>query len=163
MTACTGKAPRGERGFWMLVRKTDSCWLWLGARSPRGYGKRFFRGKHERAHRVSWVLANGEIPAGLAVCHLCDNPLCVRPAHLFLGTVKENNADRSRKGRDARGERQHLAKLKTQDVLAIRRMAKAGVPVGELAKRFGVDWHTASQVVRRETWRHVAEEVADAC
>lgn len=77
----------------------DSCWEYQAARSPRGYGTIGVMGKTRRAHRVAWELANGPIPEGLLVCHHCDNPPCCNPAHLFLGTDKDNVADMRAKGR----------------------------------------------------------------
>jgi hypothetical protein len=90
-----------EERFWSKVQKTETCWLWMGARHPHGgYGQ--FVGppiKELRAHRYSWVLAYGPIPDGLLVCHRCDNPPCVRPDHLFLGTHLDNALDMMAKGR----------------------------------------------------------------
>lgn len=92
-------APR----FWASVQKSDSCWTWTGRRYPGGYGEFSVKHVNYRAHRVSWMLNVGPIPDGLLVCHHCDNRLCVRPDHLFLGTDKDNQTDAIRKGRHARG------------------------------------------------------------
>lgn len=102
---CTGHAGRRSpvEKFWEKVKKTPGCWLWTGARTGRGYGALYFQegGKrwHKTAHRLSWEYARGAIPNGLFICHHCDNPLCVNPAHLFVGTVQDNNRDRDNKGR----------------------------------------------------------------
>lgn len=85
--------------FWSRVDQSGDCWEWTGARFPRGYGTTRFEGKNWYSHRLAWVLTNGPIPAGLQVCHTCDNPPCCRPEHLFLGTIKENLQDASAKGR----------------------------------------------------------------
>lgn len=79
---------------------SGDCWIWMGARHYRGYGHFQWTTKHtERAHRASWMLFEGEIPAGKIVCHDCDVPLCVKPSHLFLGTQYDNVQDQRRKGR----------------------------------------------------------------
>jgi hypothetical protein len=93
--------------FWEKVEKGDGCWTWVGTRTGRGYGT--FRAndprRQEPAHRLSWEFVNGPIPDGLSVLHHCDNPPCVRPDHLFLGTRGDNNRDAAAKGRTARGDR----------------------------------------------------------
>lgn len=97
------RAPRHfseEQRFWMRVEKTANCWLWLGRVSSDGYGA--FSSQcltRRRAHRYSWILHNGEVSNGLCVLHRCDNRICVRPDHLFLGTNRDNVADMIAKGR----------------------------------------------------------------
>lgn len=91
--------PLADR-FWPKVRKSDGCWEWTRATTTHGYGKfSVATAVWDRAHRVAWKLTNGPIPDGMFVCHHCDNPLCVRPDHLFLGTHGDNMRDASTKGR----------------------------------------------------------------
>lgn len=133
----------------------DECWLWLASKLPSGYGFFGWRGRVRLAHRVAWELDTGqEPPPWLCVCHRCDNPACVNPAHLFLGTKADNAADRDAKGRQARqrGETNGKAKLTEAQVLAIR--AAPGL-LREIASDFGVTQQVISQIKRREIWRHL--------
>ena len=92
--------------FWEKVqKKSGGCWTWLGAKNNQGYGNFNVGGKFERAHRIAYCLSIGEVPAGLFVLHHCDNPSCVNPKHLFLGTQKDNMQDCLKKGRFPVGER----------------------------------------------------------
>lgn len=88
--------------FWAQVHKSGDCWEWKGKRYPSGYGRhsKFY------AHRVAYELVHGPIPAGMFVCHRCDNPPCCNPAHLFLGTPEDNAKDRERKGRGGAKKRE---------------------------------------------------------
>lgn len=93
------RRPVADR-FWEKVQKTDSCWLWTGGSVPRGYGRFLWPdGRKGYAHRFSYELANGPVPDGLWVLHCCDNPPCVRPDHLWLGTHADNMHDMAAKGR----------------------------------------------------------------
>lgn len=85
--------------FWPKVDKSENCWLWRGSRQTHGYGTFYYQGTMHLSHRISWILTYGEIPTGLCVLHKCDNPPCVNPQHLFLGTHVDNMIDRERKGR----------------------------------------------------------------
>ena len=95
----TGMSARQLSTFWNRVEKTEGCWLWRGSRTTAGYGNVRVGPKNKYAHRLAWELTNGAIPNGLHVCHRCDNPPCVRPDHLFLGTGKDNARDSMQKGR----------------------------------------------------------------
>jgi HNH endonuclease len=102
-----------SRRFWSKTRKTNGCWLWIGAKNAAGYGKVFWNKDTERrsvltdAHRTSWLLHFGPIPDGCYVCHACDTPSCVNPQHLWLGTNSDNILDAIRKGRKRCEPRTH--------------------------------------------------------
>lgn len=92
-----------EERFFAKVQKTDTCWIWTGAKQGHGYGCFRVGDKRIGAHRYSYQIHNGDIPDGLFVCHTCDNMFCVNPEHLWLGTAKQNTSDMLRKGRGKLG------------------------------------------------------------
>lgn len=143
--------------FWEKVRKTDSCWIWTGSTSL-GYGSCWDGVKIRKAHRFSYALHFGTIPDGLDICHSCDNPACVRPTHLFAGTVSDNMQDMDRKGRRnaVRGSRQGLSKLTEAQVIEMRALYASGnIGAGRLAAAFGVSKANVKFILKRRTWRHV--------
>ena len=93
--------------FWSKVIKSDSCWIWVACRDDRGYGRIAHKGKNKSAHRMSWEMHKGDIADGLCVCHHCDNPICVNPDHLFLGTHTDNMQDMSIKKRSPNSKKTH--------------------------------------------------------
>lgn len=157
---CTNGPARdaAEARFWSRVDRSAECWLWLGptAGSNR-YGQLRFRGRTIRAHRLAWELTNEPITEGMSVCHRCDQPLCVNPNHLFLGSHAENMHDMAAKGRATkrRGADVHGARLDESAVRAIRALNAVGVSQRELARQFGVSQHAVWGVVHRKTWQHV--------
>lgn len=146
--------PNTAATFWARVRRgpDDACWEWQGLQTPKGYGQVRFNGKNLRAHRLAWELTFGSVPDGMFVCHKCDNPSCVNPGHLFLGTPSDNMLDKQNKGRTAIGERVGSARLNPADVVEIR-ASNQGCRV--LARRYGVDRKTIINVKRYETWKHL--------
>lgn len=154
--------------FWPKVLKSPSpggCWLWTGHTNVHGYGEiRAGRATEPylRAHRVSWELHSGPVPAGLDILHHCDNPPCVNPAHLFLGTRAENNFDRHRKGRSKGGSNKGAdnprAKLTEGQVREIRRLyASGGISQTKLGEKFQVAQTLISHIVQRKIWAHLDE------
>jgi len=154
--------PLVER-FWKLVRKTDACWLWAGNIGRDGYGRiRASKTELLLAHRLSWMIHFVAIPEGMFVCHKCDNPKCVNPEHLFLGTPLDNMRDMIAKGRERHvnlyGSEHGMAKLNEEKVMDIRRTylkysRDYGAPA--LAKKYGVTKTTIKNVANNKIWRHV--------
>lgn len=136
--------------FWMKVdsRGKDECWLWTGAHTSAGYGIQNVERHLKLATHVSWFLHHGVWPAPLFALHECDNPPCVNPNHLFLGTFKDNGEDMTAKGRQA-------SKLCVEDVRKIRRLRTKGSTVTALGKQFGVHHGHISDICNRRVWRHV--------
>lgn len=144
--------------FWEKVDKSGECWLWIGAKSsPWLYGNLLISGrKYRLAHRISWELTYGSIPDGLCVLHHCDNPSCVRPSHLWLGTQLDNSKDCIAKGRDRRGEQHPMAKLTEGQVIEIYRVhMDEGLSHRALASRFGVSPSCINDVLTGKNWAHV--------
>lgn len=155
---CRWKTPMLDR-FWFNVKKTSGCWLWTGKKIG-GYGKIRNKGVEYSAHRYSYEIHKGPIPIGLFVCHTCDNPSCVNPDHLWVGTNHENVLDSCRKGRRAAQhcEHNHHAKLTSKQVLLIRRLAKQGIRHKILAKRFSVSQSHISNLARGVFWDKLSDE-----
>lgn len=132
------------------------CWVWTAHTVRGGYGQMSLQGKNRAAHRASWEIRNGAIPGGLCVLHKCDNPPCVRPSHLWLGTKADNNADMVAKGRSCIGERNPKAKLDDFSARLVRRLHKRGLSPSMLGRVFGVSQSVASKVCLGKLWRHVS-------
>ncbi len=176
-----------ERRFWARVKRTNGCWLW-DSQSSSGYvgiGINYGQERvQERVHRIAWRLHNGRIPRGKVICHNCpggDNPKCVNPDHLFVGTQRDNMIDRAKKANHGflkmsedslfsysdpvrnhqrtvgviLGEASKNAKLTEADVRSIRRLSAEGRSYKSLAEQFGVSAGTVGFAVQRKTWKHV--------
>jgi hypothetical protein len=177
-----------EERFWSKVAQDpDGCWTWTGTRSRQGYGFFKLRGRMLKAHRCSYALTYGEIPDDLFVCHRCDNPTCVRPDHLFLGTARDNTMDRDQKGRTARGDRNGArlhpesfrrgkgyftdrglhpqqgeangrAMLTEEDVGEIRALLAQGtLSQATVAAKYSVSPSTIREIAAGRLWKHLLE------
>lgn len=144
--------------FWDKVNKNGpihpvhgGCWIWTAYKTPLGYGAFCLAGKI-LSHRLSWEYANGPIPVGMFVLHKCDVRSCVNPEHLFLGTQKDNMADRNAKGRYAKGETHKQTKLTNADVLAIRADTRTSRVV---AREYSVSHQNINHIRSRKGWTHL--------
>jgi predicted XRE-type DNA-binding protein len=150
-----------EERFWAKVDKSNpvGCWTWMASKTKFGYGRIRNEGwlsKTLLAHRVSWELFNGPIFGDAKCLHKCDVPSCVKPSHLFLGSLADNMADKVKKGRGncAPGERNGSAKLTEEKVTEIREIYKAGgVSQRKLAKIYGICRSEISHIVTRKNWK----------
>lgn len=156
--------------FWAKVNKDGPtarlelgpCWVWVGRVWNHGYGSIDEHGQRILAHRASWEIANGPLPKWsgrieTVVRHRCDNPICVRPGHLEVGTALDNMADCKNRGRKSRGERHPHSKLTEADVKEIRRAcATKTASRREIARRFGVGPTIITHIANRQKWTHVA-------
>ena len=144
-----------KKRFWDKVDKSGDCWEWKGAKNPDGYGRFRLRSRLVQAHRFVYSLAYGNIPRGLCVCHHCDNPGCVNPNHLFLGTLVDNQRDSIAKERCSRGERHGRTRLVDNDVHEIRRLCSLGVTQTLLAKMWKLSRPQVSSIVNKVSWKHI--------
>lgn len=144
-----------EERFWSKVNKTDSCWLWTASTS-RGYGKFFNGDKIINAHRYSFILHRGIIPAGLYICHTCDNRICVNPDHLFLGTNQDNMNDMKFKNRQTKGISINTCKLTKQQVIEIRNKYTLTLYTAQrLASEYNVSYQNIYSIIHNKSWKHV--------
>lgn len=132
------------------------CWEWQGYVNSAGYGKITHKGKTYRAHRLAWQFFHGmEIPDGMVVCHRCDNPRCVNPYHLELGTQADNMTDKAAKGRQHRGENHPRTAITENQVRQIRAMHNSGLSTRKIAQRLNVSTSSVGHILRGNSWRHV--------
>jgi len=157
-----------EERFWCSVDKSggpDACWRWLQGTDRNGYGFTWWCGRKQPTHRVAWLVTFGDIPVGMCVLHKCDNPSCCNPMHLWLGTKRDNIADKVVKGRQAtgaslnhplrKGAAHPRTKLTEEDVLELRDLADSGISMVELARKKGLTYGNVYQIIRRQTWTHI--------
>jgi len=145
-----------QERFWSKVDKSGDCWLWTAGRknsNPQiAYGCFRVDGKTLYAHRLAWELTHGPIPPGLVACHKCDNPACVNPSHLFLGTQANNIRDCATKNRTTQGSRNRHAKLTCDQVGAIRADSRTQ---RQIAASYDVDTSLICKIKRRKIWAHL--------
>lgn len=140
------------------IDRDSGCWNWKASLAGKGYGQLKATGGHGQlyAHRVSYQIHFGDIPEGKSVLHRCDNPKCVNPDHLFIGTKKDNAQDMKSKGRHLYGERNGSAILSSKDVLSIKKLLSEKVlsqsRIGEL---FGISQIEVSRIHRGIRWAHI--------
>jgi HNH endonuclease len=145
-----------QHAFWMQVDKSTNphgCWDWTGKLRLHGYGVMNVGHKAIKAHRLSWLVNHGDLPVDKLVCHTCDNPKCVRPDHLFLGTPAENAADMVRKGRHRTGKRRSSkgATNATPELLCqeIIELCRGGMTFKAIAKSVNLHRSTVSSICKK--------------
>lgn len=142
-----------------IVNEKTGCWDWVRAKDTKGYGHMKVRGFHFIASRLSFLIHNGYLPDDLMVCHSCDNPGCVNPGHLWLGTAKGNMQDMISKGRQRwvsrRGEENPRAVLSESQAREVIELIAAGLNNRAIAKRYGVTHASISNIRRGKTWREL--------
>ena len=152
-----------EQRFWNKTNKNgplvleSPCWIWVASKNSDGYGNFRYEGKIGKAHRWSYEFHKGPILGRLLVCHKCDNPSCVNPDHLFLGTDLDNARDCINKGREkhVRGEAVNTSKLTESQVLEIRSMEHYHGSNKRLSEYLGVSVSTIEKIKGRVTWKHI--------
>ena len=150
-----------EQRFMKKVKKTDSCWLWIASKC-NGYGHFGINGKVYRSHRLSYEHYKGKIPDGLVVRHKCDNPACVNPEHLEVGTQKDNVQDCITRGRKsemptiiAKGVRCKKSNLTEDDVREIRILREFDFTLKELRNKYNISEGSIWKIINRIAWKHV--------
>jgi hypothetical protein len=141
--------------FWSKVNKTPTCWVWTAAKANKGYGVMRIDGKNIRAHIFSYEVHLGPVLDGVFVCHRCDNPPCVNPQHLFLGTNHENVKDMVSKKRHTYGEKNPQSKLTEYDVMGIFKSKSEGMRNSDIARVVGVSQTTICQILKGNRWGHL--------
>lgn len=158
------KLERLKKSFEKNVIRQEGCWGWKGSLAKGGYPVMTCRKAcgPDRGHRASWVIHKGEIPQGLFVCHSCDNPICTNPDHLWIGTHKENNDDKMKKGRQGlvnppykSGSQNGSSKLKEDQVKEIRILLEKGLTSREIGKQYGVSKTTILRIKTGKNWSQI--------
>ena len=142
--------------FWLKVSKSGGCWTWKAGQFETGYGKFWINGRSHYAHRVAASMKGAEITTEMFVCHRCDNPPCVNPDHLFIGTPAENTRDMINKGRKFLpfGMENPSARNAFHEVQAARLLVANGMCQREVARKFSVSFTTMCKWVNNKTRKH---------
>jgi hypothetical protein len=145
----------------IIPEALSGCWIWAASTDKDGYGWFQLNGKACQAHRISYTIHNGEIPEGMCVLHRCDNPSCVNPKHLFLGTLKDNAQDRVQKGRsrDDTGELNPCAKLTENQVIEIINTPKTYGSGRKLASKFNTSPQNISDIRNHKRWKYLTNDM----
>lgn len=150
--------------FWALVDRgaPDACWNWKGPVRGRGYGSFNTGNRSDYTHRLAWIITYGQVLPGQVICHRCDNPACCNPAHLFIGSQRDNMRDMVRKGRNRSsvtyrpGSSNPFARLTESQVIAIRnRYQQGGITQQSLAREYGVSRPMIGHIIARRNWKHL--------
>mgnify|MGYP002654780646 CR=1 FL=1 len=144
-----------EKRFLSKIHKTETCWNWTACRNVDGYGRFGIDKKLYNAHRVAYELWKEPIPANMIVRHMCDNPACVNPAHLELGTHQDNVQDKVERGRQQRGIKHHKSKLTDDDVREIKILRGFGFTYKELSSMYGIGPSPICLIVKGVRWKHI--------
>jgi hypothetical protein len=152
MTQQEAKTLRERLEAHSMPEPNSGCVLWIGAACRLGYGSMGWGGRTRKAHRMAWILAHGAISSDLFVCHKCDVPACINPDHLFLGTHRENMADRDAKCRNPRGEEIGNSKISAATAAFIRQDKRTH---SVIAKEFGLSQSAVSRIKSRDIWKYV--------
>lgn len=139
------------------IDKND-CWIWNGAVHRDGYAKYDIMGKTKSVHRFLYETFFGPIAKGLNYCHTCDVKLCINPAHAFIGTHQDNSNDMKKKGRSLAGERNHKAKVTSDDVLKIRELREKGSTYESIGKVFGLTKSGVYSICKKRIWKTLSGE-----
>jgi endogenous inhibitor of DNA gyrase (YacG/DUF329 family) len=149
------KIPLMKIAFFDRIEKCEGCWEWIGSKTKAGYGIISFGGNPISAHRLSWKLHNGYIDSSDIVRHLCNNPICVNPEHLAIGTILDNARDRVRAGNSGKGSKNNFAVLNEEKVKEIKKLLLIGVSGAEIGRRFGVTRTCVNAIKNFRTWVHI--------
>jgi hypothetical protein len=141
--------------FHSHINKLGDCWLWTKAKDKDGYGFFKVNRKMIKAHRYMWQLLHGPITSDVLVCHTCDNPTCVKPEHLFIGTHQDNVNDQKSKGRTLPGSKNPAAKLTVDDVKEIRFLVHSGWTQTAISEAYGVSQVQIGKVINEQCWHGV--------